>query len=399
MIEIDSLYQDSLTLLGSLSTHKGIMASTIDSDNYKRVWARDSVVCGIAGLISDQTLVVISLKNSLLALARNQHKSGMIPSNVLESFEATEVSYGSLVGRIDSNPWFIIGCCLYYKKTKDQNFWDEVLPKILNTVEFLNATEYNGKGWIYTPLSGNWADEYPIHGYTLYDNCLNIWAKSLLAKVLQTKDESLGKLKSKTYANFWPTIGSKEDSIYQKANFDLTIAKNLNHFCAFILPGIYDERFDAAANALACLNFNLNTSQKMSLAKFVDGLDAEIGLPLIPAFWPVINETDQDYFLLKGNYSFEFKNTAHNFHNGGIWPVWMGLFCLGLARQGLHSTVEKIVAGFLQTVEMGDWDFNEYINSDSLRLAGKEQMGYTASGIVFMKHALQFDKVKDTLGL
>jgi hypothetical protein len=38
------------------------------------------------------------------------------------------------------------------------------------------AWEFNNKGLLYVPLSGNWADEYITDGYVLYDQLLRVWA-------------------------------------------------------------------------------------------------------------------------------------------------------------------------------------------------------------------------------
>jgi glycogen debranching enzyme len=180
--QLNILYNDSLKLLRQLSTSQGILASTLESDNYKRIWARDSIICGIAGLLAEDKTIVQGLKASLLTLAKHQNKQGIIPSNVLEKENDVDISYGSLVGRVDTNTWFIVGCCLYYLNTKDEETWLFLIPSIFKSRNYLKTIELNGKGWIYTPLSGNWADEYPIHGYTLYDNMLRLWGESLWLK-------------------------------------------------------------------------------------------------------------------------------------------------------------------------------------------------------------------------
>ena len=54
------------------------------------------------------------------------------------------------------------------------------------------------------PTSGNWADEYPIEGYTLYDQVLRLWAlqcyqKLKPASILETK---IKKVKKSIQLNF-----------------------------------------------------------------------------------------------------------------------------------------------------------------------------------------------------
>ena len=104
----------------------------------------------------------------------------------------------------------------------------------------------------------------------------------------------------------------------------------------------------------------------------------------------MITPESTDWNLLEGNYSFAFKNQPGDFHNGGVWPVWMGLFCYALSQNGLQDKAFKIINAFTDTtVKNPAWDFQEYINPKTLQLGGKTKMGYSASGIVFMKLAME----------
>lgn len=367
------------TLLHQLVTPRGFLASVEKADNYKRIWARDSVVCGIAGLWLKQHVLIEGLRNSLLTLASHQHSLGMIPSNV--DPETNAVSYGSLIGRIDTSTWFIVGSCLYYKHTHDQTTWEKLKPAINKCRNYLKSAEFNGKGWIYTPLSGNWADEYPVHGYTLYDNVLRLWGEKLYVDITGNDTTELEKIVKKTYHNFWPSDDCEEGIRYQKPAFKKALEQSPHHFAAFIVPGKYDFRFDAAGNALALLLFDLSEEQKQKLSTYLYSLPKN----LIPAFWPVMNEHSEDWFLLKGNYSYSFKNHSGHFHNGGIWPVWMGLLCYSLSIQGMKEEAKRISHSFLNLItQKNNWDFQEYIDCNQFELGGKNKMGYTASGIIFM---------------
>lgn len=385
MQKLLSHYQDAVALLHQLTTPHGILASTLNEDNYKRVWARDSIVCGLAGLYIKDAKLIEGLKQSLITLSKNQHPVGMIPSNVFP--QENEVSYGSLIGRIDACTWFIIGCCEYFLNEKDLVTWKNLLPAVKKTREYLKAVEFNGKGWVYTPISGNWADEYPIHGYTLYDNALRIWGELLWEKITGNPSIELENIITKTKENFWPSISEKQiNNIYHKETFQKVARQNPLHFSAFILPGIYDTRFDAAAHAIALQLFTLSKTQKEKLEAYVN----QLPLQLIPAFWPVITEKSDDYNLLIQNFSYQFKNTPGNFHNGGVWPVWMGLFCLGLSKNGMQPLAKKIINAFeSHFLGRSNWDFQEYLNPLNVTLGGKSKMGYTASGMVFMKLAIE----------
>jgi len=388
-VKFEKLYDDSVDLLHRLTTPYGILASTIEADNYKRIWARDSIVCGLAGLMIKDDLLIEGLKNSLILLAKTQHELGMIPSNVHPN-DTKDKSFGSLAGRIDANTWFVIGACRYYLETKDTKSWTLLKPAVEKCRTFLKMSEFNNKGWIYTPLSGNWADEYPVHGYTLYDNMLRLWGESLWEKITGETIPNFKEIKERTAVNFWPSSTASEAHIYHKDAFKQLDLEATEHFVAFILPGIYDQRFDAAGNALALLQYELDEHQKHEISNFISKLTSELSRTLIPAFWPVINPQSPDWNLLKGNFSFSFKNNPGAFHNGGIWPIWMGLFCLGLSNNEMEKEVDQIIKSFMETVlENNDWDFQEFFDANTLEVGGKTQMGYTASGIVFMRLALE----------
>ena len=58
MEALQPLFYEAVQLIHRLTTTNGILASTVTADNYKRIWARDSVVCGFAGiLIKDEKII------------------------------------------------------------------------------------------------------------------------------------------------------------------------------------------------------------------------------------------------------------------------------------------------------------------------------------------------------
>ncbi len=389
-------YQQARELLQELAGPHGFLASAIDEDNYKRVWSRDAMVCGLAALLEDDPKLIEAYKQSLLTLAKYSHENGMIPSNVDPLTD--DVSFGSLVGRVDANTWFVLGACLYYLHTNDQKTWSQLVLAVEKTLAYLKAIELNDRGWIYTPLSGNWADEYPVHGYTLYDNALYLWAKRLWVRINGLPLDLA--IENKTQLNFWPLDKEPEGSVYQAGPYQRALVMNAYHYGAFILPGRYDLRFDAAANAFAMLLWPLDQDRKDRMANTVENFTHQIGTPLIPAFWPIIDSKGSDWHLLKGNFSFSFKNHPGSFHNGAIWPVWMGLFAMGLSAQDMPELVDQIAKAYKAQIDAcPDWDFKEFVNSKSMEFDGKSKMGYTASGLVFLRAALEGKAFIETLHL
>ena len=116
------IYDKAIELLHKVSSSEGFLASAQNISNYKRVWARDGVICGLAALASGDKELIETFRRTLETLADNQHYNGTIPSNVMTNEEGVEVSYGGLAGRVDAVTWFIIGICQYAFYTKDYSF-------------------------------------------------------------------------------------------------------------------------------------------------------------------------------------------------------------------------------------------------------------------------------------
>ena len=168
-------YDRAVDLLRKVATDRGFLASANDVANYRRVWARDGVICGLAGLLDGDKALVEAMKQTLTTLAEHQHERGMIPSNVHYDGTKPSISFGGLTGRVDTVAWFIIGVCQYAYKTGDHGFFQSHQLHIKKGLELQHSWEYNDGDLMNVPRSGNWADEYPTQGFILYDQLLRLW--------------------------------------------------------------------------------------------------------------------------------------------------------------------------------------------------------------------------------
>lgn len=110
-------YQKSLEMLLSCESQSGFFATTTKRDNYRRIWGRDSMIIGLASLLTNHADLVDCCRRSLVTLADHQGPHGEIPSNVDPS--TGRVSYGGTAGRVDADLWFLICLTEYWKTTKD----------------------------------------------------------------------------------------------------------------------------------------------------------------------------------------------------------------------------------------------------------------------------------------
>lgn len=390
-MENNQLKESALELLHAACVPFGILASPDDQDNYKRLWSRDAMISGLAGLLAEDEEILDAFEDSIRTLANYQHSYGMIPSNVLPDADNPDISYGGLAGRVDATSWFIVGSCLYLSYSGNNNLKEELQTNLLQALELLDRWEFNGEGLLYTPLSGNWADEYPLQGHTLYDNCLRLWALNLYAELYDDQDRSrqADSIREKVSLNFWPEKSRDEHpEVYHSRIFSQLAGKNPAHYAAAVDPGGYNMNFDAAGHGLALLLQLPDQQQLDSIRNHAEAIFEELHHDLLPAFWPVIRPGDPDWQAIEKNYSYEFKNYPHKFHNGGIWPVWMGLFGLGMSKAGSPEIAERMLDAWMQVENKNEPSFSEYIGSDTFKPGGKQRLSYSASGLIFLQEAI-----------
>ncbi|MFY8069193.1 MAG: glycoside hydrolase 100 family protein [Flavobacterium sp.] len=355
-------YNNSIALLHTVSTSKGFLASAENTSNYKRVWARDGVICGLAALASGDEKLISTFKNTLETLAKYQHEMGTIPSNVLVSEDQIEVSYGGLAGRVDAITWFIIGVCQYGFFKNDPEFVSKFSDQIEKCLFLLNAWEFNNKHLLYVPQSGNWADEYVTDGYVLYDQLLRIWAlKSYNHFVKKVEiDEKINAIIEQISINFFPD--SSKEKFHPEAYNSITFKDYAP--CSFS-PSGYKEQFDAFANALLLLLNIGSTEFQNKLINYSQIVADETKLGLLPAFWPPIFPEDEYWNLLKRNCKYEFRNYPYEFHNGGSWSMVNGFFCMAYREKNEDEKAHLLLENINKANAIKNFSFYENFNTQT----------------------------------
>jgi len=385
-------YEKSLAFLHTCSKKEGFLASVTEKYNYRRIWGRDGVIIGISSLMSGDKKLINVFKSNLETLAKYQGKHGQIPSNVSLG-EEVRVSYGMTYGRVDATLLFIIGCGQYIKATNDTAFLKKNLPSITRAMNIAEAWEYNQKGFIFVPPTGDWADEMPRSGYILYDQILYFGAVSEYGSLLKLlhKDnhywhEKAQRLKARITTNFWPnTKTTHKSSIYHPEMFLQTYSnpKEKQKYWKEAFPSIFNGKFDAFANILALL-FDLSTKEQAeSVIRFFSKI---LGAKyLVPAFYPVVHARERKKWAqMQCSYSFTFKNKPYHFHNGGLWPMLTGFYIAALVKYGKKSLARKYLDTLNYANSIGGdgshWGFYEYHHGQKKTPEGTSGVAWSAAG-------------------
>ena len=364
------LHDEAVGLLRALSGPHGIRASASSTANYSAVFARDAVMAGLAGLLIEDRAISDGLVRTLEHLRDLQGPEGQIASNYLVSnSDSARASFGSLVPRLDAPLWYLIGVAVGAR------------AGVLNAADFresvglvvrlLDALEYNGRHLVYVPIGGDWADEYIYEGYVLHDQVLRAWALRLAGSIYEQPAwiEKAASIESVIRSAYWTNEARQRG--YPRA--------------AFTPARVYDM-FDLATCSLLAVSGVAPTIGASALAWIAERFLARDELP--PAFDPVIEEGHPDWPELSRYHLHGFRNRPHEYHNGGVWMIWLGWLALALARtdrpRDLARLREMIVA---RLGAVDSYGFEEYFHGRTGQPAGTPQMAYSATGLVFVEIA------------
>ena len=364
-------YDDAVALLHSLSGAWGIRASASDHANYGAVFARDAVMAGIAGLLTGDAAVINGLAHTLGHLRDLQGSEGQIASNyMLARHSPPRVSFGTLVPRLDSPLWYLIGIGLSARAgALDPAPYRHSVRRV---VHLLDALEYNGRHLLYVPVGGNWADEYIYDGYVLHDQVLRTWGLRLMA---DTFDEPLWRTKS---ARIEATIVDTFAASSPARPYPV----------AALSPIRTHDMFDLATCALLGASGIAPALAEPALEWIDTEFLARGALP--PAFHPVIDEAHADWPALVRYQLHGFRNRPHEYHNGGIWTIWLGWLALALARTGRLDSLARLSQAMATRLSAsGGFAFEEFFHGHTGRPGGTTHMAYSATGIIFLRTATE----------
>jgi hypothetical protein len=366
--------EESLELLRTLSTVHGIRASASAAANYNAVFARDAVMAGFAGLLAGDESIGRGFAATLTRLRDLQGTEGQIPSNYQEQPGGSpRVSFGTLAPRIDAVTWYLIGVAA-------ASHGGLIDPGVFHTsvraaVRLLDALEYNGRNLIYIPPGGNWADEYVYEGYVLYDQVLRAWGLRLVGSLYND--------------SAWTAKAARIAQTIARDYFPRASAERRPPLSSWS-PLRISEAFDLAACSL--LGLSQTAPDLASIALDVVGehyLEAE---RLPPVFDPVIDEQHPDWPALRSYHLYEFRNHPYEYHNGGIWPIWLGWLGLAMRVSGVDRSASLAQLRSLvvsRIVSRPDFAFDEFFHGRSGFPGGNRHMAYTATGLLLLHAATE----------
>ena len=371
--------KEAWSVLTNSANTFGFVATAQDTDNYARLWSRDSAIASLAVLSHGKEVLYPAVKSSILTLLEAVGEGGVFPSNLSFNNDGyrSGKSYGGPVGRTDSPFWWAVTALSYIEVAQDFSIKGVVSDAIEEIERRAQAWEFNNKHLMYSPASSNWADEYPVEGYILLNNVLRLWMLTKAYRLLFSdnyakKAEQV--LSSIKYHFFGEPAGAQ--SLFTPAQLEkVDTLEGGERILMSFTPGSTLNHIDTLGWSISML---LGITSESTTKKMVKRLRKEVGGTLAPAHWPIIDEDHRLWGAIASNYAYNFKNHPGHFHNGGVWGLTQGF--TAAAMNTLFGEDHAYMVGYEGMLEssMEDHPFAEYYSYPELKPGGVKNLCFSA---------------------
>jgi hypothetical protein len=274
----------------------------------------------------------------------------------------------------------------------------------------LGAWEFNNRGLLYVPPTGDWADEYLQSGYVLLDQLLYLEAQRQICRIHRhlhgsddhQLDEKVARLREMIRANYWFRDDDEDGpGIYHRVLYEKGRKAAPHRGGQFWMPWFtpfgYGYRFDALANTLVSLLGVADEEQNAAVDAYIDATVVTGDWTMLPAFWPVVTPKDERWNDLQATYTHKFKNEPYEYHNGGLWPMIAGFYVASLARRGHRDRAlryrNRLNRANSLAIDGEPWSFPEYLHGRKHVPEGTHPMGWSAAATVIAERTIAGERL------
>jgi glycogen debranching enzyme len=391
------------------------------SSAYRQVRARDSMICGLGLLVSQDTEGSAIHRRSLETLGKYQSELGKIPHNVglaglddpaliVHGGKLEETPDGSVVvmdtahaGCIDSNLWFVLGHYFYFQITQDRAFLRSAWEILERALLWLRHQDSNECGLLEAHEAMDWADLFANRYNTRYANVLWYAAWDSMAQLSAALGHSADLYAARAAdvrrkLNMLLGVGPEEPKdwtqiaqerkewLYPLKRIEVELVEH-----PFYLPYVafrdYADRFDTTGNLLAILVGVADRVKANKILDYIHGCGLDEPYPVC-CVYPPIRPGDADW---RAYYRVRNLNLPHHYHNGGAWPYNGGLYVTALVAAG---RLDEAAHQFEKLTTMNragkrtPWGFNEWFHGKTGRPMGYDGQSWSAALYLYARDAI-----------
>lgn len=373
---IDRVYAAAIESLRRCCHPRGLQGSG-ERVGHKEIWARDSMISVLGGVLTGDAQILDVLRASVSALKEKQAANGCIPNNV-----NPDTGRPNFRAYADGGLWWIIGNSLVDPDP-------ETTGRILRWYE---CQDVDQSGLISMQESADWQDLFCTRGKGLYLNCLYVLA--LKTAGLHEQAQRVADAINRYFwyngdGNMLPAVAhtfstetpETQDSLGRQRWLPkkqlLLNARYYLPYLAFRTPG---EWFDTLGHLLAIL---AGVADDVRCHLALDFMEKhEVVRHPAKALYPPVEKGApdwRDYYAM--------LNTPDRYHNGGIWPFIGGFYVAALVHVGRTREAMEALQRLARLNEAGG--FNEWHHGATAEPMGVRDQAWSAAMYIYAHHAVK----------
>ena len=351
---------------------------------YPEPYTRDLMFSILGIAVSENQVLLDSIRKVLETLAKNQTEKGHIPSLVHDKDDR---------GSSDTTPLFLLGVGIFRKVTSEANFLDVAVQKALVWMEYQSPSD---RYLVAQQPTSDWRDEQWVLGYGLFVNTLVYSYLKILGY-----NERAEKVRYEM-SRFTITGGTIHHHVHEGL-----VVKHKPYYAFWSYKIHSSERFDLLGNSLAILSGIASPSRADDMISWIEAEcesmkkrgDLVVNLP--PNFFPFTNPEDPDWHPRYATF-----NNPGDYHNGGIWPFICGLYIAALVAAKRYKLAEEKLVALTNCIKLSSdtegvaFGFNEWIKAQTGEPMGQNWQTWSAALYLYAakcieeKRTLFFDEMR-----
>lgn len=350
---------------------------------YPEPYTRDLLISFFGIAVSNNAVLMDSMRRVLETLAVNQSAKGHIPSLVHDREDR---------GASDTTPLFLIAVAIFRDVVNEPDFLEKSVEKALLWMDYQSPSD---RYLIAQQPTSDWRDEQWVTGYGLFVNTL-VYSYLHLHKA-HNKAEKLRQEMGK----FTITANRLHHHVHEGL-----VVKNKPYYALWSYKVYSSERFDLLGNSLAILSGIAPPSRARAMVFWIENECAamrakdDLAPALTPNFFPFIKPGEIDWHP-----RYEEYNQPGEYHNGGVWPFISGFYIAALVAAGKFAMAEKKLLELTHTIKLSrtkkvEFGFNEWYKAQDGKPMGQDWQTWSASNYLYAAKCVEekrtpfFDKVR-----
>lgn len=351
---------------------------------YPEPYTRDLMFSLLGIAVSNNPVLMASMRLVLETLAKNQSFHGHIPSLVHDKEDR---------GSSDSTPLFLLAVGIFRKVTGDTDFLNEAVNKSLIWMEYQSPSD---RYLIAQLPTSDWRDELWVMGYGLYVNTLTYSYLKLLGQ--KERAEKMWQDMSR----FTITAGETHGHVHEGL-----VVKYKPYYALYAYKIYSSERFDLLGNCIAILSGIASPTRADEMIAWIEAECAymvdtgELAINLPPNFFPYIKPQDPDWLD-----RYHIYNKPGEYHNGGIWPFIAAFYVAALVAANrflLAKTKFELLTEIVRTSSnsSNEYGFNEWIKAQNGVAMGQDWQTWSAAMYLYAARCIDekktpfFDEIRN----